>query len=197
MSATQRRALGVGASIVACAWLLLRGVPVVLRYERTVAAQVAVRTDSLARLKDDLRAIGALEDSARFIRDRLVGLAPQLLGGANAADAAAELASLLRGSVDGKHARVERLSTAPDTVRSDGIRRVHASLEIETDAAGIQQLLIRMGEGNPLLIVDGIHIVTDDAAATVPGERLRARLEVWAWWLPARGEPIRSRGRHS
>jgi hypothetical protein len=160
--------------------------PKALGAEAALRSRVAHQGDRVEQLLAELSSLQALEDSAAGIRERLVNLAPMLVGGATANEATAELGTLLRAQVEAEHAHLERVVVTPDSVGDGPLRRISARIELETDATGLEQLLTRLAGSEPIIVVDALQVTATEPATAGTVERLRISAQVRAWWLSRR-----------
>ncbi|MGH7530059.1 MAG: type II secretion system protein GspM [Gemmatimonadales bacterium] len=184
MTARDKRALLIGAVVVAGAVIMLRGIPwAVSRYE-TLRSLTFERTAMLARAQDVLAGRDMVRDSLARVVTEIVGLAPQLVDGHTAAEAQASLQALV-GLAARRHAlKVVRFDPLPDSAVG-AFNRVALSGELEGDIAGVARLLRSLESASPLLTVTTLGISAPEPAAQPnQPEVLRIELSVAGYYLP-------------
>lgn len=183
MNPRDRRALAIGAAVVAAAVLCLRVLPELGRGGMERWGKLETASLLLARTESELAAASALEDSAKVVRASLTRLAPKLLAGRTEADAAADLAARI-GHVCTQHGvRLERTAALPDSARAGWIERVTVSAQMEGDMKGVAGLLAGLAAGSPVVVTQGIRLVASPEATARGPERLRLELVTRGWYL--------------
>jgi hypothetical protein len=187
MTGRERRAVWVGAAILAAA-VLLRTVPLAARAVASMRQRLDDRTATLARAGALISAAPALHDSLVRSLAAFVGLAPSLLEGRTRAEASANLASLVSLVASRSAMRVVQQSVTPDSAVAT-FGRVTVRAELEGDVAGLTRLLAAMETSRPLLTVGTLAVDAPDPQphAGLP-ERLRIEMEVTGWFQP-RADP--------
>lgn len=185
MRPQDRRALLIGAGIVAGAVLALRGVPAVWGSLANARETMSGRADLLARAEADVLQADALKDSAAVIRSKVLRLAPRLLSGAREADATADLTLRLKRAAADNRVRVERTSALPDSGQAGGLRPVSLRATLEGDSRGTLALLGALARSNVVLTTTDLRITpANPAAAASVAEVLRLEMTVRGWYLP-------------
>ncbi len=125
----------------------------------------------------------AVEDSLdRAARD-LVALAPGLLSGSSAADAAAALSARMTLIAELNDARVEVIDPRPDT-GSGLFVPVEVRADLETDLAGLAGILRAVESEQPTLTVRALSVRRAEpmgSGGRGGGDVLRVSLEVVGW----------------
>jgi hypothetical protein len=184
MKTGDRRALLLGAGMVAGALLTLRGVPAAWDVVRNTTETLSARTELLARAELDVLQADALEDSGIVIRNKVVGLAPRLLEGTREADATADLTLRLKLAARDNRVRVERTSSLPDSGHRGGLRPVALRAVLEGDSRGTVGLIGALARGPVALATTDLTITAANPSA--PGavaELLKIELTVRGWYL--------------
>lgn len=188
MRSRDRRALLIGAGVVAGALLALRGAPAAWDAVRNTRETLSARTELLVRAEADVLRAAALEDSAAVVRNKVLALAPRLLSGTREADAAADLTLRLKRAAAENRVRVERTSSLPDSGRAGGLRPVLLRAALEGDSRGTLGVLGTLARSPVSLTTTDLRITASNPAA--PGavaELLRIEMTVRGWYLPRPG----------
>lgn len=183
MTARDRRALLAGAGIVAAAVLVLRFIPAAIRYHAALRARVQERVVMLERGREVLAQAGAIQDSFERAARALVSLAPMVVAGATASEAAANLTSELSMVADRSGLRVVQLNAVPDSGRGTFVP-VRLRGQLEGDIASLTHFLAVAERSPVLLTVPSLDISAADPLERAPGpERLRVDLVISGWRL--------------
>lgn len=193
MTPRDRRALFLGGAVIGAALLIGRVLPMAVRHWRAGEAELADRTALLERERGELRGIGSLEDSARVIEARLVGLAPALLSGATGAEGVADLEGRVNLAASRHRTRVVRMDREPDSVGVARLRRVKVTVQVESDWGGVVEFLRALDDDPAALTLETLSVsAADPTSSSARAEILRADLEVSGWYLGAAGAADRS-----
>ncbi|MGH7526893.1 MAG: type II secretion system protein GspM [Gemmatimonadales bacterium] len=190
MTGRDRKALMVGGAVVGLALLVLRVGPWGWRTVQETRAELQARAELLGRVQADVRLAAGLEDSAGVIRARMAALAPKLLAGGTAGEAAADLGSRLAAAAERHSVRVSRTDPVADSVVQDRLGQVVLRAALESDTRGLFGLLQAVGEETAVLVADDLRIAVADPH--VPGDRpelLRTELTLRGWYLPGKRSP--------
>jgi hypothetical protein len=186
-----RRALLIGAGIVAGAVLALRGVPAVWSALASRRETLSAQRELLARAEMDVLQAAVLEDSGAVIRNKVLGLAPRLLSGTREADATADLTLRLKQAARDNRMRIERTSSLPDSAGAGGLRPASLRAALEGDSRGTLGMLGALARGRVALTTTDLRITAaNPAAAGAVAELLKVEVTVRGWYLP-RAEPSR------
>jgi hypothetical protein len=189
MTARDRRALVVGAVLVAAAVLMLRVLPWGVRHATNAYDRLRERTTLLVRTREEMAALPTLRDSAAALSQALVALAPQLLLGSTAAEASADLAGRMNVAASRAPAKLERLDALPDTSSDGRLGRVRVHAAVETDVRGLVALLRAIDAGPELLHLEELRVESPQAGGPERGpETLRVEVTVSGWYVRARAK---------
>lgn len=188
MTSRDRRVLLLGGSVVLTAVLVLRVLP--WAAGRTLGAydDLQHRAALLARARDQVAGAGLLRDSAATLTRAIVRLAPQLVVGATAAEAQADLAGRVNVAASRSLLRLDRVDPVPDSGTAGRLARVRARAALEGDVRGLVRFLRAVEQGDALLAVDELRVTPGDPAAGSGGlgpEILRVEVTVAGWYLRA------------
>lgn len=183
MNSRDRRAIRIGAAL-AVTLLGLRGVPLVLRWEAGLRERVAVLRERMRRLDEEVAALPRLEAEARAVRERLVAIAPSVVR-ADAPDAAQqEIRIVLLREATHAGLLVLAIQFARDSARREVLHPVRAALRLEGDAAGLERLLVRLTQSDPLIVVTALQVTAppEPHGPDTP-ERLLIAVDTESWWM--------------
>ncbi len=184
MSPRDRRALGLGLGIVLAAVVLLRLLPALTRqliesHARAVLAERLVQETEAA-----IAALPALEDSARSLTRAVVALAPRLLAGPVEPAALSDLSGQLTTIAMRHHARVLRVAPVADSTAAGRLRRLSATVTLETDFRGLAACLAALARGEATLVVEAVSVsAADPLALEGTPELLTVELRIRGWYL--------------
>ncbi len=187
MTQRDRRALAVGGAVVLAAVLLLRVLPWSVRRVLAVERDLRARAALLARARADLGEGGALRDSAAALGQALVGLAPKILSGGTAAEAAADLSGQVNHAAAANQVKLDRLDPVPDSAGAGRLRRATLRAAVECDVRGLAGMLQALELGKTVLAVRGLRVTAVDVGSPDRNpEVLRVELTVTGWYLTGR-----------
>jgi hypothetical protein len=186
VTARDRRALRLGATVVLASVVALRVLPWSVQRLRASVREVRERTALLVRAKAELADAVFLQDSASVLTRAVAGLAPKLLSGDTPAEAFADLAGRLNLAASRNQAKLERTDQLPDSEAIGRLRRVRVRASLQSDIRGVTGLLNALERGEAALSVEDLRIVASDPTGNdgVP-EILRAEVTVGGWFLQA------------
>jgi type II secretion system (T2SS) protein M len=187
MTARDRKALRVGGAVALAAFLLLRILPWGARGTARALGDLRQRAGLLAHARAELAGAAELRDSGAVLSRALVALAPRLLSGATAAEAAADLSGRLNLAAGRNQAKVERLDPVPDSAAAGRLRRARLHAAIETDVRGLVAFLRSVELGDAALTVMDLRVVAPDPTAERGPEILEVEVTVSGWYLEGAG----------
>jgi hypothetical protein len=179
-----RYALTMGGAAIIVVVFGLRGLPWLWSHVSRVHQDLAARRELLVRAELDLRAVPGLQDSAKRLTAQVMDLAPRLLSGATASEAAAAFAGHISHLALTHNARLDRADPVPDSLKAGDLRRVTMDAVFESDVRGLAGLLGGFATALPVTRVTRLRVTANDPAT--PGSRaevLRIELRVQAWYL--------------
>lgn len=187
MTPRDRRALIVGGVVVMAAAFVLRVLPPVLRGAGRSYAELRERTALLGRTRAQLGSLPELRDSAGVVTQALVALAPQVLSGATAAEAGADLSGRMSLAASRAPARVDRIDLLPDSVVGGRLHRTRVHAAFETDVRGLIAFLRAIDSGAEVLMLDELRVMAPDPGAPERGpELLKVEVTVSGWYIAPR-----------
>ena len=183
MTARDRRALLLGGSVMLGALVALRGAPSVVRHYANLRARTAEWVVMLERARSLLAAAPATGDSLSVAAQQIVALAPKLVAGETAGDAAANLTSELALAADRAGLRVVGLNALPDTAPGTFVPVVLRG-QIEGDIKGLAAFLRAVEGGPTLLTIKSLQVMAADALEQqATPEQLRVEVVIAGWRL--------------
>lgn len=178
------RAIRLGAAAILGALVMLRGVPAAVRAVTWLHQRATTQAQVAARSRDLLAASAATQDTLSEVLRGIVGLAPTLVDGHSAAEAAASLSGMVSHAANRTALKVLRLDPLPDSA-AGVFGRVSVHAELEGDVAGAARLVRALETGAPLLSVTALAVsATDPWPRSGSGEVLRVEMDVSGFYLP-------------
>ena len=187
MTPRDRRALMLGAAAIGVAVILLRVLPWTVRRAGSGYAVLRERSALLARTRDEMASLPLLRDSAAMLSQALVALAPQLLSGSSAVQAAADLSGRMNLAASRAPARVERIDPLPDSAGEGRLGRVRVHAVLESDVRGLVALLKAIDAGEEVVKLDELRVEAPQALTIQRGpEILKIEVTVSGWYIKPR-----------
>ncbi|MGH7612411.1 MAG: type II secretion system protein GspM [Gemmatimonadales bacterium] len=184
MTPRDARAIQLGTAAILGALIVLRGAPAAVRGVAWLHQRAIAQADVAARSRALLAASPATQDSLSGVLRGIVGLAPTLVDGHSAAEAAASLSGMVSHAANRHALKVLRLDPLPDST-AGVFSRVSVHAELEGDVAGAARLLRAIERGAPLLSVTALAVsATDPWSRPGTGEVLRVEMDVTGFYLP-------------
>lgn len=193
MTPRDRRALVWGGVTVAVAAVLVRGVPVLVRWELGLRATLRDRAELVARADRALQDAGPMADSAKAVAAAFVALAPKVLAGGTDAEALADLQGRVTLAAHHHRARVLRTDPVTDSTTVARLGRVRLRVSLESDWSGLVGVLGALDQDPAALRFGRLAVAAaDPASSSAVPEQLRLDVEVGGWFVRAdstRGAP--------
>lgn len=187
MTARERGTIRAGAVAVLLGWALLRLLPVVLHSQHERSVRLVAKTSAYERAKTDIAALDSLEDAAEKVQARVKTIAPMLLSGTTASEAAADAAARTRAVAESHGARVDAVRGLSDSSGAGQLRRSRLQLEFTTDTRGLFAVMQAIDRYPVVLTVTSVRIVASDGPeATGSWESLRVELGITGFYLTDR-----------
>jgi len=186
MTSRDRRAIVLGATILAPAFLYIWGVRPYFAALSDARQRVAVERDALAR---ERAAVSAAHRNPRLqlIADSAMrATAPRLFEGRDDVMASAELASYLGDVARKHHVWLQDASTRTATMADGGVRTLHVDIRAESDLRGILDFLQALEGGGKLVRVDRLDISRQPSRSDENGaETLALSATIAGFAIPA------------
>lgn len=189
MNQRDRRALIAGAVVIGSLFAFSRGLPAWRAWRHDAHEEAIAATTDLARARALLRFGRPLTDSLSARGDRMIALAPALLGGESPAAAGATLAGLVSGAAASAGVRLGAVQIRPDSLAPTAFTRIAIRADATGDVRGVTRMLASLEAGPTLLAVRSLSIdQPEPAAAHESMEQLRMTIVVEGLMLTPHGE---------
>ena len=172
MPGRDRRALSLGALVIAATIAGARGVPALREWSETSVASAREVVGEAERAQRGVLGANALADTMRVRSERFVALAPAVLDGKSAATAGATLASLVSGAAAASDAKLGSVQVRADTAVRDSsaaarrtFSRVAVRASLTADVRGLSRFLLALERGLTLLSIDEISVTQPEPGA--------------------------------
>lgn len=186
MTPRDHRTLMAGGAIVLAAVLVLRVLPALVERYSALRAEATERAAVLHRARAALASATGVEDSFAIAAREIVALAPKVVAGRTAAEAAATLTSDLSAAAYQAGLRVLGMNALPDSA-SGTFRPVVLRAELEGGVGAVAGFLRAIEGASTVLTVRSLHLLAVDPLERQPGpEQLRLDLVVVGWRLESR-----------
>lgn len=177
-----RRAVVIGATVVATAWLGLRAVPAMTSRVGAASALLQTRRALLYRVTEELTSLDALEDTTTTLRSAVVALAPLILSGPSPAEATADLVGRITHATDRSQVKLTGADPMVDSAMAGGLRRVGVRVTVEGDIRGVIETLRALEADPGALLLDDLRVLAlEPTSEEGRPEVLRAELTVRGW----------------
>lgn len=164
-SARERRALALGGACIVTMFAAARGVPALLAWKRDLRSEAAEGRSSLADARAILAAERGVRDSAVLEGQRVIALAPLLLGGDTPASASATLAGIISGAAASSNVQLGALELRSDSSARLAFTRVVVKGSANGDIHGLAHMLQQLEAGPALLSVEEMSITQPELTA--------------------------------
>ena len=179
--ARQRTLLSGGAVIVL--WLVFKAGPAAVDSIRETRWQLADRVRLLEQSRREIASEQIVFDSATRMKQAIVALAPQLLSGATAAEAADALNGLVSLAADRASARLTGVSSEEDSAATGPLRRIALRAAFDCDVRGLVGMLQFLVDQDAVLATDRLQVVVAEPGGSTSGaEVLRVEMTVRGWY---------------
>jgi hypothetical protein len=190
MSPRDRRALILGAAVLAPAFLVIWGVRPYLAALSDTRQRLAVEREALARERAAVSAARRNPNLQHVADSATRAAAPRLFAGRDDVMASAELASYLGDVARRHHVWLQDASTRAATTAEGDVRTLHVDIRAESDLRGILEFLQGLESGGKLVRVDRLDISRQPSRSDENGaETLALSATVAAFAIPAPSEP--------
>lgn len=158
MSPRDRRALVLGAAVLAPAFFFMWGVRPYLAALSDTRQRLVVEREALARERAAVSAARRNPNLQHVADSATRSAAPRLFAGRDDVMASAELASYLGDVARRHHVWLQDASTRAATTAEGGVRTLHVDIRAESDLRGILEFLKGLEAGAKLVRVDRLDI---------------------------------------
>jgi hypothetical protein len=188
MSASDRRALILGAAIVVPSLFFVFGVKPYRAALADVGQQLSVERDAFARERAAVSAAKRNPLMQHIADSAMQAMAPRLFAGRDDVMASAQVASYLGEIARGNHVWLQDASTRPATALDGGVRALHVEIRGESDLRGILAFVKSLEGGDKFIRVQRLDISTQPGRPDQPGtETLALSASVIGYAIPEPG----------
>ncbi len=185
MSASDRRALILGAAIVVPSLFFVFGVRPYRAALADVQQQLSVERDAYARERAAVSAAQKNPLMQHVADSAMQATAPRLFVGRDDVMASAEVANYLGEIARSSHVWLQDASTRPATALDGGVRALHVEIRGESDLRGILGFLRSLEGGGKLLRVQRLDISAQPGRSDEPGtENLAISASIVGYAIP-------------
>lgn len=185
MSASDRRALILGAAIVLPSLLFVFGVKPYRAALADVRQQLGVERDAYARERAAVSAAQRNPQMQHVADSAMQATAPRLFAGRDDVMASAEVATYLGETARSNHVWLQDASTRPATALDGGVRALHVEIRGESDLRGILGFLKAIENGAKIIRVQRLDISVQPGRSDEPGaETLALSASITGYAIP-------------
>jgi hypothetical protein len=186
MSASDRRALFIGAVIVVPSLLFVFGVKPWRAALTDVQTQLTVEREAYARERAAVSAAQRNPLMQHVADSAMQATAPRLFAGRDDVMASAEVATYLGETARANHVWLQEAATRPATALDGGVRTLHVEVRGESDLRGILGFLKTLESGSKLIRVQRLDISVQAGRSDEPGvETLALSASIVGYAIPA------------
>ena len=179
MTPRERRSITVGVAVVLGALVVTRVVPWSIGSLGALRERAAEQRAREARAERALQSTQALRDSLGRAAAEIIALAPKLTEGNSAAEAQADLSSVVSLVANRQKLKVVRLDPLPDSAMGP-FGRVAVQAQLEGDLRGLSAFLGNIEVGDPMLTIASLGVTAPDPTGRPNASevlRIDARIE--------------------
>lgn len=178
----RRTALLVGGAVIAL-WLAFNAGPAAVESVRETRWQLADRVRLLEQSRREIAQETIIFDSAASMKQAIVALAPWLLSGGTAAEAADALNGLISLAADRSSAKLTGITPEEDSAAAGSLRRVALRAAFDCDVSGLVSVLGFLVDQEIVLVTDRVQVIAAEPGGTAAGQEvLRVELTVRGWY---------------
>ena len=185
MSASDRRALLLGAAIVVPSLFFVFGVKPYRSALADVQQQLGMERDAFARERAAVSAARLNPQMQHVADSAMQAMAPRLFAGRDDVMASAEVATYLGGVARSSHVWLQDASTRPATALDGGVRALHVEIRGESDLRGILEFIKSLEGGGKFIRVQRLDISAQPGRADQQGtETLALSASIVGYAIP-------------
>ena len=191
MSPRDRRALLLGAAVLAPALFYIWGVKPYRAALDDARQQLAVERETLARERAAIAAARKNPQLQHLADSAMRAASPRLFQGRDDVMASAELASYLGDIARARHVWLQDAATRPAALSPSGVRTLRVEIRAESDLQGILSLLQALETGSKLVRVERMDVSRQPSRSEESGaETLALSATISGFAIPP--EPVGS-----
>jgi hypothetical protein len=169
LTAKDRRALVIGAIVLAPGLFYIWGVKPYVNALTAARQELSVERETLGRERAAVAQARKNPLLQHIADSAMTATAPRLFTGRDDVIASAELASYLGEIARTHHVWLQDAGTRPATLAADGVRALHVEIRAESDIAGVMAFLQALESGAKLVRVDRIDVTRQARASANDG----------------------------
>jgi hypothetical protein len=186
LSASDRRALFIGAVIVVPSLLFVFGVKPWRAALTDVRSQLVVEREAYARERAAVSAAQRNPLMQHVADSAMQATEPRLFAGRDDVMASAEVATYLGETARANHVWLQEAATRPASALDGGVRALHVEVRGESDLRGILGFLKTLENGGKLIRVQRLDISVQAGRSDEPGvETLALSASIVGYAIPA------------
>ena len=185
LSASDRRALTLGAIVVVPSLFFVFAVKPYRAALADVQQQLSVESDAFARERAAVAAAKRNPLMQHVADSAMRAMSSRLFAGRDDVMASAEVASYLGEVSRANHVWLQDASTRPATALDGGVRALHVEIRAESDLRGILAFVKSLETGGKFIRVDRLDISSQPGRADQPGaETLALSASIVGYAIP-------------
>ena len=191
MSASDRRALFLGALVVVPSLFFVFGVKPYMAALADIQQQLGTERDAFARERAAVAAAKRNPQLQHVADSAMHAMSPRLFAGRDDVMASAEVATYLGEVARASHVWLQDASTKPATPADGGVRTLHVEIRGESDLRGILEFLKSLETGSKFIRVQRLDISTQPGRSDQPGtENLALSASIVGYAIPDQPAPV-------
>jgi hypothetical protein len=185
LSASDRRALTLGAAILVPSLFFVFVVKPYRAAYADVQQQLAVERDAFARERAAVSAARRSPLMQHAADSAMQAMAPRLFSGPDDVMASAEVATYLGDVARASHVWLQDASTRPATALDGGVRALHVEIRGESDLRGILEFVTTLERGARFIRVQRLDVSAQPGRSDQPGaETLSLSASIVGYAIP-------------
>ena len=185
MSASDRRALFLGAAVILPSLFFVFGVKPYLTALADVQQQLSVEREAFSRERAAVSAAKRNPEMQHVADSAMQAMAPRLFEGRDDVMASAEVATYLGEVARASHVWLQDASTRPATALDGGVRALHVELRGESDLRGILEFVKSLESGGKFIRVQRLDVSAQPGRSDQPGtETLALSASIVGYAIP-------------
>ena len=185
MSASDRRALMLGAAILVPSLFFVFVVKPYRAALADVRQQLAVERDAFAGERAAVSAAKRNPEMQHVADSSMQAMAPRLFAGRDDVMASAEVATYVGEVAHASHVWLQDASTRPATALDGGVRALHVEIRGESDLRGVLEFIKTLERGGKLIRVQRLDISSQPGRSDQPGtETLALSASIVGYAIP-------------
>lgn len=185
LSASDRRALTLGAIVLIPSLFFVFGVKPYRAALADVQQQLSVERDAFARERAAVAAAKRNPQMQHVADSAMQAMSPRLFAGRDDVMASAEVATYLGEVARANHVWLQDASTRPATALDGGVRALHVEIRGESDLRGILEFVKTLEGGDKFIKVQRLDVSAQLGRSETPGtETLAISASIVGYAIP-------------